>query len=127
MPLWSFSPNKISKNAQTFNETIFKGGRFTDNFKRAFAVTLAAVLLLLLLVFSFELINKTVIESGFSSGEVLSLDFEKTVLNLEFLGRKLSLDFSALSEIFERLFPLKFLFPPFMRLGFSVIKFIFKM
>lgn len=76
---------------------------------------------MLFLVFSFELINRTVIESGFSSGEVLSLDFEESVLDLEFLGRKFSLDFSAFSEITERLLPLRFLLPPFMRLGFSVI------
>ena len=88
-----------------------------NDFKRAFGLTLAVIILLFFLVFSFELINRTVSKSGFSSGEVLVLKLEETVFWGEILGRKFYFDFSLAINFLPRLRALRFLVPPFIRLG----------
>lgn len=88
-----------------------------NDFKRAFGLTLAVIILLFFLVFSFELINRTVSKSGFSSGEVLVLKLEETVFWGEILGRKFYFDFSPAINFLPRLRVLRFLVPPFIRLG----------
>ena len=88
------------------------------DFKRAFGLTLAIIILLFFLVFSFELVNKTVLKSGFSSGEVLLFEFEENVFSGEILGRKFSADFSPALDFFRSLRFLRFLVPPFIRQGF---------
>ena len=92
------------------------------DFKRAFGLTLAIIILLFFLVFSFELINRTLGESGFSSGEVLSFEIKEAVFSGEILGRKFSADFSPAFEVFPKLRFLRFLVPPFIRLGFFIAK-----
>ncbi len=92
-----------------------------NRFKRAFGVSLAAIILLLFLVFSFELINKTLAKSGFSSGEVLLLELEENVFSGEILGRKFFADFSPALEFLPKLRFLRFLLPPFIRLGFLIV------
>ena len=96
-----------------------------NHFKRAFGLTLAVIILLFFLVFSFELINKTVSESGFSSGEVLSLEFEEKVFSGEILGQEFSADLSPALEFLPRLRILRFLVPPVIRLGFLAIETLF--
>ena len=88
-----------------------------NHFKRAFGLTLAVIVLLFFLVFSFELINKTLAKSGFSSGEVLLLEFEENVFSGEILGQEFSADFSPVFEFLPRLRFLRFLVPPVIRLG----------
>ena len=92
------------------------------DFKRAFGLTLAIIILLFFLVFSFELVNKTVLKSGFSSGEVLLLEFEENVFSGEILGRKFSADFSPALDFLRSLQFLRFLVPPFIRLGFLILQ-----
>ena len=88
-----------------------------NDFKRAFGLTLAVIILLFFLVFSFELINKTLAKSGFSSGEVLLLEFEEKGFSGEILGRKFSADLSPAFEFLRSLRVLRFLVPPVIRLG----------
>ena len=88
-----------------------------NHFKRAFGLTLAVIILLFFLVFSFELINKTLAKSGFSSGEVLLLEFEEKVFSGEILGRKFSANLSPAFEFLPKLRFLRFLVPPVIRLG----------
>ena len=95
------------------------------DFKRAFGLTLAVIVLLFFLVFSFELINKTLAKSGFSSGEVLLLEFEEKVFSGEILGQKFSADFSPAFEFLPKLRFLRFLVPPVIRLGFLIIGSVF--
>ena len=96
-----------------------------NHFKRAFGLTLAVIVLLFFLVFSFELINKTLAKSGFSSGEVLLFEFEENVFSGEILGRKFSADLSPAFEILPKFRVLKFLVPPVIRLGFLAFLLIF--
>ncbi len=91
------------------------------DFRRAFGTALAVIFLLFFLVFSFELINQNLAESGFSSGEVLFFEFEEKVFSGEILGRKFSADFSPALEFLPRLRVLRFFLPPFIRLGFLII------
>ena len=95
------------------------------DFKRAFIISLSGILLLLLLVFSFEFINLTVAKSGFSSGEVLFLEFEKNIFSGEILGKKFSADFSPVFEFLPKLRVLRFFMPPFIRLGIIIIGTVF--
>lgn len=92
-----------------------------NHFKRAFGLTLAVIILLFFLVFSFELINKTLAKSGFSSGEVLLLEFEEKVFSGEILGQKFSADFSPVLEFLPKLRFLRFLVPPVIRLGVLMV------
>lgn len=91
------------------------------DFKRAFGLTLAVIVLLFFLVFSFELINKTLAKSGFSSGEVLLLEFEEKGFSGEILGQKFSADFSPVLEFLPKLRFLRFLVPPVIRLGVLIV------
>ena len=95
------------------------------DFKRAFGLTLAIIILLFFLVFSFELINKTLAKSGFSSGEVLLFEFDENVFYGEILGQKFSADFSPAFEILPKLRFLRFLVPPVIRLGVLAIETLF--
>ena len=94
------------------------------NFKRAFGLTFSVIILLLFLVFAFELINSTIEKSGFSSGEVIVLELSKNIFSGEILGRKFSADFSPVFEFLPRLRVLRFFIPPFIRLGVLVFGFI---
>ena len=96
-----------------------------NHFKRAFGLTLAVIVLLFFLVFSFELINKTLAKSGFSSGEVLLFEIEEKGFSGEILGRKFSADFSPVFEFLPRLRFLRFLVPPVIRLGVLAIETLF--
>ena len=95
------------------------------DFKRAFGLTLAIIILLFFLVFSFELINRTLGKSGFSSGEVLSFEIKEAVFSGEILGRKFSADLSPALEFLPRLRFLRFLVPPFIRLGVLIAATLF--
>ena len=92
-----------------------------NHFKRAFGLTLAVIILLFFLVFSFELINKTLAKSGFSSGEVLLFEFDENVFSGEILGQKFSADFSPVLEFLPKLRFLRFLVPPVIRLGVLMV------
>ena len=92
-----------------------------NHFKRAFGLTLAVIILLFFLVFSFELINKTLAKSGFSSGEVLLFEFDENVFYGEILGQKFSADFSPALEFLPKLRFLRFLVPPVIRLGVLIV------
>ena len=92
-----------------------------NHFKRAFGLTLAVIILLFFLVFSFELINKTLAKSGFSSGEVLLFEFDENVFYGEILGRKFSADLSPAFEFLPKLRFLRFLVPPIIRLGVLMV------
>ena len=94
------------------------------NFKRAFGLTFSVIILLLFLVFAFELINSTIEKSGFSSGEVIVLELSKNIFSGEILGRKFSADFSPVISFLPRLRVLRFFIPPFIRLGVLVFGFI---
>ena len=96
-----------------------------NHFKRAFGLTLAVIVLLFFLVFSFELINKTLAKSGFSSGEVLLLEFEEKVFSGEILGQEFSADLSPVFEILPKLRFLRFFVPPVIRLGFLIVGSVF--
>lgn len=96
-----------------------------NSFKRAFGASLAVILLLLLLVFSFELVNRTVEKSGFSSGEVLDFSFEENVFSGEILGRKFSADFSPVVAFLPRLRIFSVFLPPFIKLGIILLSFLF--
>ena len=85
------------------------------DFKRAFGICLSVILLFFVLVFAFEMTNRVIEKSGFSSGEVFDFRFEKEVFSGEILGRKFSADFSYASEFIPKLRFLRFLLPPFIR------------
>ncbi len=89
-------------------------------FKRSFWIALSSVLLVLLLVFAFELINRSTEKSGFSSGEVFAFSLDENVFSGEIFGRKFSADFSPFSEFFPKLRFLGFFLPPFIRLGIII-------
>lgn len=95
------------------------------DFKRAFIISLSGILLFLLLVFSFEFINQTVSESGFSSGEVLLFEFRENIFSGEILGKKFSADFSAITEFLPKLRFLQILIPPVIRLGIIILGAVF--
>ena len=86
------------------------------DFKRAFFITLSSVFLVLLLVFAFELINRSTEKSGFSSGEVFVFSFDEGVFSGEFFGRKFSFDFSAFGKILSLFGYFFVLLPPFLQL-----------
>lgn len=87
------------------------------DFKRAFGICLSVILLFFVLVFAFEMTNRVIEKSGFSSGEVFDFRFEEEVFSGEILGRKFSADFSSVSEFLPKLRFLRFLLPPFIRFG----------
>ena len=95
------------------------------DFKRAFGLTLAIIILLFFLVFSFELINKTLAKSGFSSGEVLLFEIEENVFSGEILGQEFSADLSPVFEFLPKLRVLRFLVPPVIRLGVLAVETLF--
>lgn len=95
------------------------------DFKRAFFITLSSVFLVLLLVFAFELINRSTEKSGFSSGEVFDFSVAENVFSGEIFGRKFSADLSPAVEFFPKLRFLGFFLPPFIRLGFIIIWAVF--
>lgn len=92
-----------------------------SDFKRAFGIALSVIILLFVLVFAFELTNRTVAESGFSSGEVFDFEFSGNVFSGEIFGRKFSADFSPVSGFLPKLRFLRFFLPPFVRLFLAVI------
>ncbi len=93
-------------------------------FKRAFGICLSVILLFFVLVFAFEMTNRVVEKSGFSSGEVFDFRFEEEVFSGEILGRKFSADFSPALKILPKLRFLRFLLPPFIRFGAIILKMI---
>ena len=94
------------------------------DFKRAFGICLSVILLFFVLVFAFEMTNRVIEKSGFSSGEVIVLKLEETVFWGEILGRKFYFDFSPVISFLPRLRVLRFFIPPFIRLGVLVFGFI---
>lgn len=94
------------------------------NFARSFCGAFSVILLLLLLVFSFEIINKIALKSGFSSGNVLSAEFSDEIFCIEILGEKLFADSSFAKELFIKLKPLEYFLPPFIRLGIFAFELI---
>lgn len=87
-----------------------------SDFKRAFGMTLSVIILLFVLVFAFELTNRIIAESGFSSGEVFDFEFEENVFSGEVFGRKFSADLSPVFGFLPKLRFLRFFLPPFARL-----------
>lgn len=77
------------------------------------------------MIFAFELINKNVSESGFSSGEVLLLEFDENIFSGEIFGRDFSFDFSPLIKFFPGLRLWIFILPPFIRIGFILLGVLF--
>lgn len=77
------------------------------------------------MIFAFELINKNVSESGFSSGEVLLLEFNENIFSGEIFGRDFSFDFSPLIKFLPGLRLLIFILPPFIRIGFILFGVLF--
>lgn len=77
------------------------------------------------MIFAFELINKNVSESGFSSGEVLLLEFDENIFSGEIFGRAFSFDFSPLIKFLPGLRLLIFILPPFIRIGFILLGVLF--
>ena len=75
------------------------------------------ILIFFVLVFAFEMTNRVIEKSGFSSGEVFDFSFEENVFSGEIFGRKFSADFSPAFEFLPKLRFLRFLLPPFIRLG----------
>ena len=87
------------------------------DFKRAFGICLSVILLFFVLVFAFEMTNRVIEKSGFSSGEVFDFRFDEEVFSGEILGRKFSADLSPALEFLPKLRFLRFLLPPFIRFG----------
>ena len=77
------------------------------------------------MIFAFELINKNVSESGFSSGEVLLLEFDENIFSGEIFGRDFSFDFSPIIKFLPGLRLLIFILPPFIRIGFILLGVLF--
>ena len=92
-----------------------------QDFKRAFGITLSVIILLFALVFAFELTNRIIAESGFSSGEVFDFEFEENVFSGEVFGRKFSADFSPFFGFLPKMRFLLFFLPPFIRFGIIVL------
>ena len=116
--------NKKQKNAKPFlikKEAFF----ILNSFMRAFAISLAAVILLFLTFFSFEVINMTVEKSGFSSGAVFEFLAEGDLFKIEFLGRKFFFDISPFSKILSIAEGFLILLPPVLRLFIAGIILLF--
>lgn len=82
------------------------------DFARALFVAFSSIILVLGLVFAFELVNKTVSKSGFSSGEVFVIETENETINGEVLGKKFSFDVSFANEFFSFAEKLTLILPP---------------
>ena len=80
-------------------------------FRRAFAISICAVFLVFMLVFGFELVNRSVSKSGFSSGEVLVFELKNQAFSGEILGRRFLFDLSGIYAFFSFLEKLCFLLP----------------
>lgn len=87
-----------------------------SDFKRAFGIAFSVIILLLVLIFAFELTNRIIVKSGFSSGEIFDFEFKDNVFSGEVFGRKFSADFSPFFSFLPNLRFLLFLLPPFIRL-----------
>ena len=83
------------------------------------------ILLLIILVFAFELINRNISESGFSSGEVFDFSFEHDVFYGEIFGRKFSANLSPLIRSLPYLENLLLFLPPFVQLILCGAVFLF--
>ena len=86
------------------------------DFKRAFGITLSVIILSLFLVFAFELTNRIIAESGFSSGEIFDFEFEENIFSGEIFGHEFSADFSPFLKILPKFRFILFFLPPFIRL-----------
>lgn len=69
------------------------------HFIRSLFVTLTTAALVLAFVLAVSFINEIISESGFSSGEVLVLNFEKGLFSGEALGKKFSADLSPVLNL----------------------------
>ena len=87
-----------------------------SDFKRAFGIAFSVIILLLALIFAFELTNRIIVKSGFSSGEIFDFEFKDNVFSGEFFGQKFYADLSPFFSFLPNLRFLLFLLPPFVRL-----------
>ncbi len=86
------------------------------NFIRAFTLTMSIIILAFGAVVAFVLINENIGESGFSSGEVLSLEIRGSVVSGEFMGEEFMFGTAKTFSLIKPLFSLVYLFPPYVRL-----------
>ena len=83
-----------------------------SDFKRALCFTLAAVVLVIVLVLGFELINNHISESGFSSGAVFVFEHGEDFISGEIFGRSFSANTAPIKTAFSYAEKLFFLLPP---------------
>ncbi len=95
------------------------------DFKRALGVSLAVIILVLTAVLAFALINENIAGSGFSSGEVLFIEFENMVFSGEIMGEEFSVDFSPAAEYLPILEKMSLLLSPCSRLLLRVLYAVF--
>lgn len=89
-----------------------------SGFIRGFCLSLSVILLVFVLVFGFELINRNIGNSGFSSGEVFDFSLSESAFSGEILGRKFSFDVIPAPVIMKYIRPATFFLPPFIRAFF---------
>lgn len=89
-----------------------------SGFIRSFFLSLSVIVLVFVLVFGFELTNRNIENSGFSSGEVFDFSLSESAFSGEILGRKFSFDIIPAPVIMKYIRPATFFLPPFIRAFF---------
>ena len=83
-----------------------------SDFKRAYGATFSVVAIIIVGISALSLVSSVSEASGFSSGEFLFAEFDRGVLETEFLGEKFYADFRPLLYAAKLLEPAAVLLPP---------------